>query len=265
MSSIKTLIVDDEEPAQLRLRRLLDQEPDIEVMGVCSDGGEAVRFIREHEPELVFLDIHMQALNGLEVIGRLEGQVSTVVIFVTAYDQYALQAFETNALDYLLKPFTGERLRQALERARARIHEQKLSEYSDRLMSVLQEYEHAMSKAEGEHHGARRASPRRLALKEGSRMVFLDPDEVDWIESEGVYVRVRAGTDSYLLRESLSNVERRLDSQQFVRIHRSTVVNIDRITEVVPHIHGGAIVRLNDGTELKLSRGYRDRLNATLG
>ena len=265
METIRVLIVDDEDPARLRLRKLLKKEADVELLGECSDGGEAVAFIREHSPDLVFLDIQMKEMDGFGVLEELGHTPETLFVFVTAYNQYAVDAFETYALDYLLKPFSDKRLRQALERARERLRLNHISAYSDRLISLLETYQENEKKLETIRPASEPAYSGRLVLKTGNRLIFVDPDQVDWIEAEGVYVRLHTGEKAYLLRESLSNVEERLDPGQFMRIHRSTIVNVGRIREIVPHFNGGSIVMLRDGTRLKLSRTYRDRVHTTLG
>jgi two-component system LytT family response regulator len=269
---MRVLIVDDEELARLRLRRLLERETDVTVVGECGRGDEAIDFIRAQAPDVVFLDIQMKDIDGFGVVDELEARAAPFFIFVTAYDRYAVRAFDSNALDYLLKPFSDERLRRALERARARLLQHQISTVSDRLLSLLQTYRPAGATtafaAADEPAGREEPEMRpldRLVLKTGGRLLFMDVDRVDWIEAEGVYVRLHTGTRSHLLRESLTNVEKRLDPARFIRIHRSTIVNADRIREIVPHFNGGAIVVLQDGTRLKLSRGYRERVTATLG
>lgn len=265
MDAIRALIVDDEELARLRIRRLLETQPDVDVSDECSCAKDAVEAIQAEQPELVYLDVQMPDGDGFSVLEHLELETLPVVIFITAYDQYAIRAFENQALDYLLKPFSNERFEQALERARRRIRERHISSYSDRLLALLEHYQAAASEAtspapeESMGHGG------RLVLKTGGRLIFVDPEQVDWIEAEGVYVRIHTREKSYLLRESLSNVEARLSDEQFIRIHRSTIVNVHRIKEVVPHYNGGAIVTLTTGKQLKLSRSYRDQVNATLG
>ncbi len=265
MEKIRSLIVDDEQLARLRIRKLLENEPDIEIAGECADGAHALASIEQLDPHLVFLDIQMGDIGGFEMIDRLGDLTRPVFIFITAYDKYAVRAFEENAIDYLLKPFSEDRFRTALQRSRERIHARQIKTYTDQLLSLLHAY-----------HDDRKLSPpapapvtasysNRLVLKTGSRLVFVDADQVDWVEAEGVYVRLYSGQKSHLLRESLTNVEQRLDPTRFVRIHRSTLVNVHRIKEIIPHLNGGCIVILHDGKRLKMSRSYRDRVNATLG
>lgn len=263
---IRVLIVDDEELARLRLRKLIEKESDLQLVGECTNGEDAIQRIQVDKPHLVFLDVQMPRLDGFDVIARLEDQVSLpIVIFVTAYDEYAVRAFDASALDYLLKPFADKRFKVALQKARQRLRDHQIGEYADRLLRLLQDYKHAHEQlAEREPEEAPTYSG-RLVLKTDGRLIFLDAETVDWIEAEGVYVRLHIGSKTHLLRESLSNVESRLDPRVFMRIHRSTIVNIHRIKEIIPHFNGGAIVALQDGTQLKLSRSYRDRVSATLG
>lgn len=247
MASISVLIVDDEAPARARLRRLVHHASGTILLDECDNGTDAVRLIRHYHPHLVFLDIQLGDTDGFEVLQALAPDEMPLFIFVTAYEQYALKAFERHALDYLLKPFSDARFAEALERAHSLIEQR-----TDRPPAAFR-------------RKTASAPQQRLSIKVGSRLVFIDADAIDWIGAEGVYVRLHVGAESYLLRESLSNVEHRLDARQFRRIHRSTVVNVDRIREIVPHFNGGAIVHLHDGTTLKLSRTYRDGFSPTLG
>ena len=253
---IRALVVDDEAPAQLRLRRLIDREPDIDLVGACCCGTEAIATTRAERPDLLFLDIRIPPDDGFAVLDALGDDAPPAVVFVTASDEHAVRAFEANALDYLHKPFSAERFQTALERVRLRLREHEAGRHRDRLLSLLDD-----------HAGDRgRVGYRdRIVIKTGSQLVFLDPEDVDWIEAEGVYVRLQVGEKSYLLRDSLRNVEQRLDPRRFLRIHRSTVLNLDRVKKIVPHFNGGALVILRDGRQLKMSRSYRDRVTATLG
>lgn len=255
---IRVLIVDDEEPARRRLQRFVEREPDTELVGACEEGDKAVEAARTLRPDLLLLDIQIPPEDGFAVLRALRDEAPPAVVFVTASDAHAMRAFEANALDYLHKPFSRERFGDALDRVRTRLREHEAGRHRDRLLSLLDD--HA---ADRTHVGS--GYPSRLVVKTGSQLVFLDPAEIDWVEAEGVYVRVWAGTTSYLLRESLKHVEERLDPQRFIRIHRSTVLNVERVRKIVPHFNGGALVILHDGSELKMSRTYRDRVQATLG
>jgi two-component system, LytTR family, response regulator len=262
--TIRTLVVDDEPLARSRLVKLLRQRPGYEVVGECGTGAEAVEAVQRESPELLLLDVQMPEMNGFEVIEAIGLDRVPAVVFVTAYDQYALRAFELHALDYLLKPFDDDRFDRALARARARIRRGQIENMSHQLMALLKDLRG------GQEPPAAPAeeTPRwleRLAVKTGDRVAILKVDEIDWIEGAGVYVQLHVGGKRHLHRETLSNLEQQLDPGRFVRIHRSTIVNVERVKELVPYFHGEYVVMLEDGTKLKLSRSYRDRLPAILG
>ncbi len=253
---IRTLIVDDEPLARQRLRQLLDADPDIAVLGESGDGEQALADVRELRPDLVFLDVQMPLLDGFGVLhGLAEARDVTplpVVIFVTAHDRYALKAFEVHALDYLLKPFDKTRFTTALARAKTQLR-QGAAALDQRLHDLLQS-------ALGRRHG-----PERLMVKSGGRIYFVRVADIDWIEAAGNYVRLHVGKDDHLLRESLTALEKKLDASRFVRVHRSTIVNIDRIREIQPAFNADYVIILEGGKELALSRSCRDRLEASLG
>lgn len=250
--SIRAVIVDDEPLARERIRSLVGQEPDLEVAGEAGDGQAAVELIRREKPDLVFLDVQMPGLDGFGVLQALGEAVPPAVIFVTAYDQYALQAFDVHALDYLLKPFNSRRFKKAVLRARTELTREHTPEVNERLLSLL----------EGLRSGRR--PPERIVLKSAGRVSFLKVDEVDWVEAEGNYVRLHVGAHSHLLRETMKNIESRLDPDRFIRIHRSTIVNTDRIKELHPLFHGEYAVILRDGTRLTASRGPDNKLRRLL-
>jgi two-component system LytT family response regulator len=251
---IRTLIVDDEPLARDRIRGLLHREADVEIIGECRDGLEAVATIRRERPALVFLDVQIPELDGFGVVNSLEEGEMPVTVFVTAYDQYALQAFEVHAVDYLLKPFDEDRFRKALDRARAAVGARNGgSGVNEKLLALL-----ADLKAPPGH-------PERIVVKNAGRLFFLRADEIDWVESSGNYVNLHVGHESHLLRETMAGIESRLDPALFIRIHRTAIVKIDRIKELHPLFHGEYEVVLRDGTRLTLSRGYRDRLQGLLG
>jgi two-component system LytT family response regulator len=251
--NIRTCIVDDEPLARERIRSLLSQEPDVEVIGEAGDGGEAVDAIRRARPDLLFLDVQMPTLDGFGVLQALDDAMPPAVIFVTAYDQYALQAFDVHALDYLLKPFNSRRFKKAMQRARAELTRGDAPpEVNERLLSLLE--------------GLRqeRRPPERIVLKSAGRVSFLKVEEVDWVEAEGNYVRLHVGPHSHLLRETMKGIESRLDPDRFIRIHRSTIVNTERIKELHPLFHGEYAVILRDGTRLTASRGPDNKLRRLL-
>jgi two-component system LytT family response regulator len=250
---IRALIVDDEPLARERMRALLQKEPDIKIVGECGDGQAAVAAIRREKPDLVFLDVQIPEPDGFAVLEEVGADRAPVVVFVTAYDQYALQAFEVHAVDYLLKPFDEERFQKALARARSAVLNRNGDGVDERLLSLLRGLK------------APPAHLERLVVKLSGRLFFLRTEEVDWIESAGNYVCLHAGGESHLLRETMSGLEGRLNPARFVRIHRTAIVNIDRIKELQPLFHGEYQVVLRDGTELTLSRGYRERLQELMG
>ena len=244
---IRTLIVDDEPLARDRIRRMLRDDAEIEIVGECGNGNDAVKKIRSDRPDLVFLDIQMPVKNGFEVIGSLRPDEAPAVIFVTAYDEYALRAFDVHALDYLLKPFKRERLERAVARARGQIALKHKGELDQRLSSLIADIKQDRKYLD------------RLVVRSAGRIFFLRTDEIDWIEAAGNYVKLHVGRESHMIRDTMNGIESRLDPDKFVRIHRSTVVNIDRIKELYPMFSGDYAVRLTSGTELTLSRNHRER------
>ncbi len=245
--SIRTMIIDDEPLARERVKRFLRDEDEIEIIGECSNGVDAVGAIKEKKPDLVFLDIQMPEKNGFEVIRSLSGKYLPTVVFVTAYNQYALQAFDVHALDYLLKPFTRERLHRAVMRAREQIDGKRFGRIDERLTSLIADLKTEKKYLE------------RLVVKTTGRVFFLKSDEIDWIEAAGNYVKLHVGRETHMIRETMNGIETKLDPDRFLRIHRSTVVHIDRIKELHPMFSGDYAVILRDGTELALSRNYRER------
>jgi two-component system LytT family response regulator len=252
VTKIRTLVVDDEPMARERVRSLLAGQPDIEVVGECIDGSQAVAAIDRLSPELVFMDVQMPVLDGFEVLRAVSPEHMPLVVFTTAYDEYALRAFEVHALDYLLKPFDSQRFYSTLDRARERLERQRAGELGKKLLAMVQDLKpEAPQPAE------------RLVVKSGGRIFFVRVDEIDWIEAAGNYVRLHVNGDTHLFRETMNAIERRLDSR-FVRIHRSHIVNADRIKELLPS-DGEHTVVLQSGVRLTLSRGYKGRLQERLG
>jgi two-component system, LytTR family, response regulator len=247
---MRVIIVDDEPLARAVLREHLGAHADVDIVGECANGFEAVKAIAELGPEVVFLDIQMPKLDGFEVV-ELAG-AKTHYVFVTAYDQFALRAFDVHALDYLLKPLDEERFRRALERAKAQLKQSRAGETDERLRALLREV------------GAQRKRIARMTVKSAGRTVILATDEIDYVESAGNYLRLKVGKDAHLIRESLSRLEEKLDPEKFVRIHRSTIVNVDRIKEMHPLFNGDQVITLHDGTRLTMSRTYREKLFSLL-
>jgi two-component system LytT family response regulator len=249
---LTALIVDDEPLARERLMGLLSAEPDIEVLGECRDGEEAVSVIHDRHPDLVLLDVEMPRMNGFQVIDTIGADEMPMVIFVTAYDQHAIRAFEVRALDYLLKPFDRTRFTDALQRARAQIETQTTGDLGRRLIALMKDLKREPPKTD------------RLVVKSGGRLFFLRADEVDWIEAAGNYVRLHVGAQAHLLRETMNGIEARLDPERFFRIQRCRIVNVERIQEMQPWLNGEYSVVLRSGVRLTLSRGYRERLQEKL-
>lgn len=250
---IRVLVVDDEPLARRMLGEMLRSDSQVVIVGESSSGREAVEAIRTQAPDLVFLDVQMPELGGFEVLETLGKVPIPHVIFVTAYDQYAVRAFEVHALDYLLKPFDRERFDVCWQRARAQVLRERNGGVDQRILLLLEELKAGSRYLE------------RLVIKSGGRIYFLETGEIDWIEAEGNYVSVHSGKKSHLLRETISSLESQLDPRKFVRIHRSSIVRIDRIQELQPWFHGEYRVILQNGTQLTLSRNYRDKLQEALG
>jgi two-component system, LytTR family, response regulator len=244
---IRTLIIDDEPLARERLRQLLKDEPEVEIAGECSNGLEAVAAIRTTRPGLIFLDIQMPELDGFGVLSRIEDGAIPVIVFVTAYDEFAVRAFEIHAADYLLKPFNKARFQTALRRALERV--------GRRDDSAIQEKQSVLLKELAAAKGAE-----RLVVKSGGRIEWVRPEEIWWIEAADNYVELHLDKKSHLLRESLSAIEARLAPGEFIRISRSVIINRSRIKELQRLFYGGYAVILQNGVKLTLSRRYRDKL-----
>lgn len=245
---IRTIIVDDEPLGRERVRTLLARDDEIEVVGECGDGKKAVAAIEKLKPDLVFLDVQMPEVDGFGVLEAISGAPIPAIVFVTAFDKYAVKAFEVHALDYLLKSFDRERFEATLKRAKLAIRRSRDGALNERLTGLIEDLE------------ARRERPTRLVLRTAGRITFLRVDEIDWIEAADNYVRVHVGKEAHLMRETLQSLEKRLDPGKFLRVHRSHLVNLERIRELRPIFHGDYLVKLVNGTELTLSRNYREKL-----
>jgi two-component system, LytTR family, response regulator len=257
MKTIKTLIVDDEPIARRNLQALLKEDPEIEVIGVCGGGGEAVKFIRQTSPDLLFLDVQMPEIDGFAVLKKIDVTNIPAIVFVTAHDQYALKAFELHALDYLLKPFSDERFSIAVERAKQQVRQRNAAELGRKLQSLLTEHGEQLTSKEEMYAG-------RFLIKEASRVFFVKVEEIDWIEAADYYVNLHAGSKTHLLRETMSDLENKLDPAMFLRIHRSTIVNLHRVKEVQTRPGAEYVAVMKDGTPLKLSRSRRHELERLL-
>lgn len=250
---IRVLLVDDEPLALAMMREMLQGDPQVEIVGESVNGREALNAIHALAPDLLFLDVQMPELGGFEVLANLDAGQLPYVIFVTAYDQYAVRAFEVHALDYLLKPFDQERFNNSWQRAKARILSERNGGMDQRILTLLEDLKAGSKYLE------------RLVIKAGGRIYFLDTNEIDWIEAEGNYVSVHTAKKSHLIRETIGSLESQLDPKKFVRIHRSSIVRIACIRELEPWFHGEYRVNLENGTQLALSRNYRDKLQEALG
>lgn len=245
---IRTLIVDDVDLARERIKILLD-DAELEIVGEARNGREAIKAVRDLKPDLVFLDVQMPQIGGFDVIEAIGVEKMPAVIFVTAYDEFALRAFEINAVDYLLKPFDEERLKKAVQRAKREIrHTEPAKEIEERLRRLLKEV-----KTEPKYL-------KRIPVKSSRGTTLLLTDEIDWINSAGHYLEIHAGRETHLIRERLSQIEQKLDPEIFIRIHRSIIVNLDRIKSLHPLFNGDHLVILQNGQELNLSRTYHEKL-----
>jgi two-component system LytT family response regulator len=249
----RILVADDEPLARERLRMLLDSESWAEIVGEVADGANAVAAIRDLQPDLVFLDVQMPGLNGFDVIEAVGPARMPAVIFVTAYDQYALRAFDVRALDYLLKPFDRERFQRALTRARQQLQQPPTGELERRLLELVKDLKTSPHRAD------------RFVVKSGGRVFFVRAAEIDWIEAAGNYVKLHVGPDAHLLRETMTAIESQLDPEVFFRIHRCHIVNIERVQELQPWFNGEYVVSLKTGARLTLSRSYREKVQQRLG
>lgn len=269
MEHIRVLIAEDEPLARGRLVRLVSEAEGFEVVGEAANGRAAIRALQETDPDLLLLDIQMPDLDGFGVLRAVEAGGLPAVVFVTAYDEYALKAFDLHAVDYLLKPYTAERLHCALDRARERIRAGRLTGASDHLLALLRDLRpHKGLEPDPARVVLSAGTPGslldRIAVKGPQRLEVLRADEIDYVQAAGVYVELHVGGHVHLLRETLSNLEGRLDPARFRRIHRSTIVNLDRVRALEPLVHGDFVVCLRDGTRLRTSRAYRDRLRDAL-
>ena len=249
----RVLIADDEPLARERLRTLLGAEDWVDVVAECQNGTEAVESITRLQPDLVFLDVQMPGATGFQVIDSVGPERMPLVVFVTAFDTYALRAFDVHALDYLLKPFDRERFGQALARARQQLERRTNGDLERRLLELMQDLKGSSHRLE------------RFVVKAGGRVFFVRADEIDWIEAAGNYVKLHVGSDAHLFRETMNTLEAQLDPEVFFRIHRSHIVNIERVKEMQPWFNGEYVVFLKNGTRLTLSRGYREKLQERIG
>jgi len=258
MRKVRAVIVDDEPIARQTIRLLLEDDPEIELVRECNGGSEAVDSLRKDSPDLVFLDIQMPRVNGFEVLKRLGPSGLPEIVFVTAFDEFALQAFEVHALDYLLKPFSDERFRETLQLAKERIREKEIQKTGTKLADLLEGLEKRVHPASGRAPTEEYLS--RFVVKSPGRVEIVSVEDVSWIEAQGNYVRLHGPEKSHFLRETMNGLERLLSPRLFIRIHRSTIVRMDRIRSLKPLESGDYQVTLDDGKQLVVSRSYRDRV-----
>ena len=254
---VRTLIVDDEPPARHRLVTLLGDEPDIEIVGEAGGGSAAVRAITELCPDLVFLDIQMPGLDGFDVLRATAGLHQPLVVFVTAYDEHALKAFDVQAVDYVLKPVVEPRFRAAVRRAVARLRETPRSDLARALSQLLESVGTPAAASPDER-------PARFAIRHEGRVVFVPLREIAWVKADGDFVQVHAGKQTYMVRETISDVEARLPAGLFARVHRSAIINVDRVREIQPWFKGDYIVLMDDGTKIHTGRTYREKVQAIM-
>ncbi len=251
---IRAIIVDDEPLAREKVQLFAKGETDIEIVDVCSNGHEAITSFRKFTPELLFLDIQMPEMTGFEVIKHLHSNPLPGIIFITAYDEFALRAFEFHALDYLLKPFDRERFQKAVAHAREALRSTSESQVTtEQIKALLDSMKETPAKLE------------RLIVKTNGRIIFLRLEEIDWMEAAGNYIKLHVGNESHLVRETMNNLEQQLHPQQFIRIHRSTIINIEKIKELQPYFNGEYKVVLKNNTQVILSRGFRENFTKILG
>jgi two-component system, LytTR family, response regulator len=252
-SKIRVCIIDDEPIACRRIQRLLKDDAELEIVRICNDGEDAVDAIHQFHPDLIFLDVQMPGMDGFEVLKSLKSESIPHVIFVTAYDRYAIQAFEVHALDYLLKPFDRKRFEQAVQRSKSQIYQSQERSNNSELIALLKEMKDQPQHLE------------RLVVKSQGRVFFLKTEEIDWIEAQGKHVSIHIGKETHVVREAMNNLETELDPKKFARIHKSTIVNLDRIKQLQPLVHGDFRVILRDSTILTISRRYRQKIDELLG
>lgn len=293
---VRVLLVDDEPLARETLRLLMADDATLDVVGECGSGREALQAIAQLAPDLVFLDVQMPELDGFQTLARLPAGRRPIVVFVTAYDRYAVKAFDAHALDYLVKPFTDARFHEALARAKTHVRQRAFGELGERVMSLLRtqgldgesartaaalptEVSPAAAALTADAAPASAASasapapaagspPRaldRIAVKTNGRTTFVRVAEIDWIEACDDHIRLHVGRAAHELRQPMKSLAARLDARRFVRIHRSAIVNLDRVQELQPHFHGSYVVVLKSGVTLPLSRARREELREALG
>ena len=249
---IRIIIVDDEPLARNKLKLFLAKEPDIEIVRECANGREAIAALGKYRADVMFLDIQMPEIDGFGVVGAVAPERLPFVVFVTAHDAFAVKAFEVHALDYLLKPFDRERLKESLVRVRKAMQRASIERHHSQILSLLNDLK------------KQRPQPERILIKASGRVYFVTIDEIDWVEAEGNYIKLHVGNETHLLRQTIKALEQQLDPHHFVRIHRSTIINVDRIKELQPWFGGDYLAILRNGHRLNVSRTFRKRLTQFL-
>jgi len=262
---LKTLIVDDESLARRGLAHRLKNIPDIEIVGQAQNGREALKLIGEKAPDLVFLDIQMPGINGFQVVKQLDVESMPIILFLTAYDEYAVQAFEVNALDYILKPIDEERLHHVLDKVRANFNQKRALRQKRQLLELVSrisgETINSLAELEGgKAVGLVQKEPSRLAIRDGGKTTWVNQEDIEWIDAAGDYMCVQAQGVTYIMRKTMKELEKELDDGILQRIHRSTIINIKQVKEMESHINGEYFLTLNSGHRVKLSRTYKDKL-----
>lgn len=253
-NQIKVLVIDDESLARDLVIEFLKEFEEFELIGECSDGLEAIKNIEKLRPDLIFLDVQMPILNGLEVLEEINGKFLPEIIFVTAYDNYAIRAFDFHAIDYLLKPFSRSRFRRALFHAKERIAQQNGASESKRQLNSLLE-----------NHKNKPPHLQRIFVKDNGKIILLEPETIDWVEADDKYLHLHTARKTHLIRQTLNSLEAELNPNIFLRIHRSTIVNLAKVKEIHPLFNGEYVLILHDGTKLTLSRNYKNRFFERFG
>jgi two-component system LytT family response regulator len=259
----RAVIVDDEPAARRGVRLMLERDAEIEIVGEAATGGEATELMMRAQPDVAFLDVQMPGGDGFEALARINPATAPAVVFVTAYDEHALRAFEVNAVDYLLKPYDDVRFGAALQRAKAAARRRRDESVTNRLSQLMNYLQNDPVRAAAKARVEANTND-RILVKSSGEIFFLKSEEIDWIEAEGDYMKFHVSGRAHLMRETMARLEARLDGKHFIRIHRSTIVNINRVRKMSPSFAGEYMVVLVDGTKLKLSRGYHDRVAALL-
>jgi two-component system LytT family response regulator len=262
MQKLRTIIVDDEPLALKLLRTVLSEIADIEIVAECSNGKQAVEAATELEPELIFLDIQMPGMNGFDVIKSLQTDIMPMVVFVTAYDQYAVDAFDLHAVDYVLKPLDSERIARSVERAIDRLKNDVDRSFKSPLIGAIEEISERASKEKTDEsvNNLPDGMKRKLLVRDSGVVKVIPFDDIDWVDAAGDYMCVHAVGETHVIRSTLRDLMTKLDDNLFVRIHRSTIVNIERVVSVTPLQKGGSLLHLTQGESLKVSRNYRDSI-----